>query len=182
MEGSKYWKTGLWLAVAGAALLGFGANGARADFLLGGVSSEETVQVPRTMFVPYGSALRPKVSHAREDGRAVLHGLRNEWDSLRSELATAAVTMFFIRGGTPPNTPSGPGSNTPPPGQSNTPPGGNGDLPPPGGQGETPPGDPGNPPNGTPEPTSFVLALLGAGLAGGCGWRQRRCAASARVA
>jgi len=175
MEGSKYWKTGLLIALGSAALLGFGANGVRADFLLGAASSDETARTPGLTFVPYGSALRPKVSHAREDGRAVLHGLRHEWESLRREVATAAVTMFFIRGGTPPSTPpSNPGSNTPPPGQSNTPPGGNGEPPPPGGQGDTPPSDPGNPPTGTPEPASFVLALLGAGLAAGCGWRRRR--------
>jgi hypothetical protein len=174
MEGSQYRKTGWLIALSSAALLSFGVNGARADFLLGAVSSEETAQTPGLKFVPYGSALRTKVSHAREDGRAVLQGLRYEWESLRSEMARAAVTMFFIRGGTTPNTPPpGGNGNPPPPGQNNQPPGGDGNPPPPGGQGETPPGNPGAPP-GTPEPASFVLALLGAGLATGCGWRQRR--------
>jgi hypothetical protein len=189
MDGRKNWKHRLLTALGSAGLLVLGGSDLHAELLHSAVSPEEKAQAQsflsgaetekamKVEFVPHGSAPMPKISHAREDWRAVSQGLRADWEALTREMVATTVTMFFIRGGTPPpKKPADPGLKTTPPKQPNDPPGGGGAPPGPQGNGESPPpGGPNDPPAvGAPEPSSIVIALVGASLAAGYGWRKRR--------
>jgi PEP-CTERM motif len=132
---------------------------------------------------PVGAEVPTEVQQERARAQALCQGLERQWESLREELTRTALettlTMFFIRSSPPPPPPPAPpppppvtpptqGPNSPPP--SDPPPG------PPTAQGDPPLIiDP--PPQTAPEPASIVIALVGAGLAAGYGWRKRRNAA-----
>lgn len=123
------------------------------------------------LYVPRALTPTPVVSNAREDWQSVQRGVLSAADALRREIAATAMTMFFIRSGTPPSTqPNDPGSQSTPPAQTN---GNSGGSNPPGptGSGEVGPSDPGAPPASTPEPGSLLLALL---AAAGCGCLRRK--------
>jgi hypothetical protein len=137
---------------------------------------------------PLGAAAQIDAQE-RVRGQALWQGLERQWEALREEVTRTAVetalTMFFIRASpapvTPPPTFTPPLIVTPPPQGPNTqpppslppPPPPNG-PPPPTVIAPPPPHAQGDP-KPTPEPASIVIALLGAGLAAGYGWRKRRC-------
>ena len=113
---------------------------------------------------------------------AAVEQLQSDWADVREVLTRSAVeatiTMFFIKPPTLP--PGGPQANSndptpPPPEGGGDPPPPDPPPPPPEGSGEIPPNDPPPPPpSETPEPTSLVTALMGAGLASVVAWRRRR--------
>ena len=189
MEGCRYGKKCLLTALGAVMGLMLLAADLRAEPLHSAVSPEEmaamqgnlngaaTEKTMHVRYVPQGAKRFDEISHAREDWRRVVEGLRGEWEALKREVLEISLTMFFIRGGTPPPPPPPPkGNGQGPPGQGGNPPPGGGDPPPPPqGGGEPPPGGPGEPPpTGTPEPSSLVIALLGASLTAGYRWRKRR--------
>jgi hypothetical protein len=129
---------------------------------------------------PVCAEVQTQAQQERVSAEAQWQGLQRQWESLREELTRTVLettlTMFFIRSSPSPPTPPPPapgplvtppiqGPNNPPP--TDPPPG------PPTGQGDPPQIiDP--PPQTAPEPASIVIALVGAGLAAGYGWRKRR--------
>lgn len=169
MEGRKNRKVRLLIAPVALVTLVLSVTTARADLLC--VSPDSPRPSDRCRAEPYVAL----------DGKVVMANLQREWQALREDLARSVVeatlTAFFIKS-TPPPT-----GNPPPPGVTPPPPTGGGDVPPPppppppDGQGDgVPPVNPpvDTPPSGTPEPTSLMLAALGAGFVSFCGWRRRR--------
>lgn len=114
----------------------------------------------------------------RAAGQALWQKMERQWQAVRADLTRTALetvlTMFLIRASPPPPPPPPPppkkGPNTPPP---SDPPPSDPPPPPPTGQGDPPTIiDP--PPTTAPEPAGIALALMGAGLALGYGWRKHR--------
>jgi PEP-CTERM motif len=180
MEGRHNWLGRLFLPALGALGLVMMQAAPACAQVRARAPSEETAH-PSLGARARKCAQMPTAVQERAEARALWQGLERRWESLREDLTRTALetalTMFFIRSSPPPPPlpPLGPpppvtppptiGPNTPPP--LVPPPG------PPTAQGEPPLIiDP--PPQTAPEPASIVIALVGAGLAAGYGWRKRR--------
>src|ERR1019366_550118 len=130
MDGWKRRKKRLRTALGAIGLLVLTASDLRAELLYSAISPEEmaeqrgaATEKPEAIpFMPQGAPRMERISHAREDWQLVVEGLRGDVDALKREVLQTALTMFFIRGGTPPPPPPHPkGNGQGPPGQSGPP-------------------------------------------------------------
>src|SRR5262249_997181 len=138
MDGWKIWRKRILAALSAAGLIIFAAPDLRAEmvhgptsvgndtvvsgegFLVSRESSKSIVFTPpphrpTTHPTPLTTKTSPLTTH--HTGKALLEALRQEWEAIREELTRSlletTLTMFFIRGGSPP--PSNDQGQLPPP-------------------------------------------------------------------